>query len=97
VGKIMLDKEREVRLTLGAMKKFKALTGKSIIHGIDLESLGEDEIITLLWVSMVEDDPALTIERTEQIIDLSNLGDAIMALTSKEVADPLASGGPGVS
>jgi hypothetical protein len=83
VGKIMLDKEREVRLTLGAMKKFKALTGKSIIHGIDLESLGEDEIITLLWVSMVEDDPALTIERTEQIIDLSNIADLITALTAK--------------
>jgi hypothetical protein len=97
MGKIMLDKEREARLSLGAMKRFKALTGKSLMHGIDLETLTEDEVITLFWVSMVEDDPTLTLERTEQIVDLSNMVDAVMALTKKEVPDPLASGGPGLN
>ena len=97
MAKVYLDKERNARLNLGGMKKFHAMTGKSLIHGFDIATLTEEELITLVWISLVEDDPSLTIEQVEQIVDLSNMGDVVMAFTSKAAPDPLASGGPGQS
>jgi hypothetical protein len=56
---ITLDKERFLRFPLGALKKLQEQKGTSLAQ--------------LLLLGLQKDDPALTLEQLEDLIDLENL------------------------
>ena len=66
-----LDRVRKMRLSVNAMKLFKAKTGKDIAQGFD--SLDQDEIFCLMWVSLLHDDPDLTEEAFGEIATLTDI------------------------
>jgi hypothetical protein len=94
---VMLDKERNFRLSMRAMKKFEDLTGKSFIKGFSLDTLSMHVFNTLLWCGLVDEDPALKQEELELMwgfADFNELmgyvGEAMRAANpdKKETATP---------
>ena len=68
---IILDKERHLKLTLGAMVKFKQVTGKDLLKGFD--TLGSEEVQALLWACLVHEDKTLTLDQVGDMVSLSNI------------------------
>ena len=65
---ITLDKPRKLRLGMGAIREFEGISGKSI------NALNEDEVSVtllsqLLWVMLKQDDPELTWEDSDRLVD----------------------------
>jgi hypothetical protein len=94
--KIMLDKERTLRLTLNAMIRFQEVTGKDLLKGFDPENMSLDDVRALLWACMLHEDKSLNLEKVGDMIDLSNLktviesisGAAGMAFPEPKEGDP---------
>jgi hypothetical protein len=70
---IMLDKERHLKLTLGGMKAFHEITGKSFLKGFDVESINESELIALIWGCLLWEDRALKLEDVGFMLDGGSL------------------------
>lgn len=72
--KIILDKERHLRLDLNAMCLFEEITGKSLINAnaaIDLQSAVN--IRALLYACLKHEDPNLTLEQVGAMIHPGNM------------------------
>lgn len=79
---IMLDKERHLRLTLNGMIKFQQLTGKNLMKGIKVNDLSLDDTAALVWACLVHEDKNLKYEDVLNLVDLSNLQEVAVAVTS---------------
>jgi hypothetical protein len=67
-------KDRELRLTIGGMQKFREVTGKSLLKGeVNVAELTEKDIICLIWSLMIWDDPRLTMEQVGYMVGNENL------------------------
>lgn len=105
MSKIMLDKEREIRLPFSVMKQYKAVKGKSVFLVFDECSKNPldppiDELSYILWLCLKLDDPGITEEQVDNIVNLANFENILDALTdgkNVESSSPLSSGGPGQS
>lgn len=73
---INLDKPRELKLRHRTLKRFLARTGKSME---DLESSLQDydTLISLTYEMLHAEDPDLTPEQCDELLDLAPLGDVI--------------------
>lgn len=73
---VMLDKERRLRYS------FK--TRRTLIEQIGEEKLrkmGGDDLCTVLWYGLKHEDPDLTVDQLEEMVDLENLTEIVDAMT----------------
>ncbi len=105
-AKVMLDKERTLRMDLNALIAFENMTGQSILRdGIDLKKLSSAHFLTLLWTCLVHEDESLLEREVGAMIGASNLIPLTLALIelfkfsmpeAKEDESPLAEAAPAV-
>lgn len=94
MGKIVLDKERNLRLDLNAMKKFHELTNRNLLSG-GLAGVTPGELISFLWCCLIHEDPALTQEQVGGMVTIDNISvvtEAVLVLSGKkgeETENPL--------
>ncbi len=71
---LTLDKPRKLRYTWRSIRRLNNE------HGVNLLDLGEDAFINpdtiskMLWAGLVWDDPDLTVEMVDDLLELSKLG-----------------------
>ena len=66
---IELDRTRHLTLTFGAAKRFRDVTGKSVGN---IDQLDTEDISTLIWVCLLKDDPTLTLEAVDEMLEIPN-------------------------
>ena len=78
--KLMLDKERTLKLPFGVLKRFKDESGsefgRCVAAGFSIE-----ETAVLLWCSFQLEDPDLTLEDVQNMIHSGNLFEIGSAIT----------------
>lgn len=70
---IKLDKQRTLRFRARAWETFEKETGRSILSGQALDSLGLPEIITLCWCGLLHEDPDLTRDEVGDMLGMREL------------------------
>lgn len=74
---VQLDKIRNLRMGLGAMRRIEELTGDSPWDGQSWANLGRDthKLTIYLWQCLLHEDPELTKEQVEEMegTELSNI------------------------
>lgn len=68
---IMLDRQRYLVYDLAALRKFEEVTGKSAFDF--WANIRASDLATFLWVGLLRDDPELTQEQCDSLVDLSSL------------------------
>jgi len=91
---IKLDKERQLRLTLGAMAAFEAVTGKNLLQGLDISQFSATDMRALIWACLIHEDPTLKLEDVGNMVDVADLpaiAEKLGELWNKSVpaSDPL--------
>ena len=71
-------KERVLRYSLGAAKRLKKHFGASLFKGI--ENVDEDKLSILIYEGLKADDPGLTVEIVEEMIDVQELPEIILGV-----------------
>jgi len=66
---IMLDRERRLRYSLKTVRELKKEFGEGALS----RGVGEDGIAKLLWYGLKSDDPELSCEDVEELVDLEHL------------------------
>ncbi len=73
---LMLDKKRRLRFSLKTMRLLREEFGdKTLTTG-----LGQDSIGKFLWYGLKHEDPELTIDQVEEMIDLEQLTEVLEAI-----------------
>ena len=67
--KITLDKERELKLTMGSIRRYKEKTGKDLLKG----ETDKENLAPLVWACLAHEDPKLTVEQVEDMLDFNNV------------------------
>jgi hypothetical protein len=70
---INLDKTRNLKLTLGGMKRFADVTGKSLLKGFNFNDMSETELIAFIWACLIWEDRKLTLEDVGFMLDVSKM------------------------
>ena len=79
---ITLDKERHLRLSLKGMLEFQRVTDKNLLKGFDLSKFSLEETAALIYACLIHEDKELTYDDVLCMIDMSNLTEAINALSA---------------
>ncbi len=66
-AEIELDCKRLAVLSWRVVKRFKEITGHSLGAGFELE-----ELSTLIWLALQEQDPELTLEQVDSLLHMKN-------------------------
>lgn len=77
---IMLDKPRTMRLTLGGMKKFQEVTGKSLLKGFDMSEMDESDLIALIWACLVWEDKELKVDDVGYMLNIGQIPEVTQKL-----------------
>lgn len=90
--KIMLDRERTLRLDLNAMISYEDATKKSLFDGsFQGANFSAKDMRAMLWACLLHDDPTLTLEIVGSLISVDNMTDVASKLNETfEVAVPKA-------
>lgn len=79
---IELDRERKLKLTYKALKHYKVKFGKSLgSSSSDSNDFDIEEMARILYVGLIHEDPALTFEQVEGMIDEKPLSYCISKMT----------------
>ena len=70
---VKLDKERHAKVTRKALSMFQEKTGKDILNLKEREALDLTDVETLLWLCLLREDPALTLEQVQDEVELHQL------------------------
>lgn len=74
---ITLDKERNLLLSLGAIRRFKEKTGKDLMVEADRKEMAEnpsiDNLCVLVWACLYHEDKSLTVEDVSDMIHVGNM------------------------
>ncbi len=74
---VMLDKERHLKLTLGAMLAFQEATGKNLLDYKVTSGMGKkmtlEDLRAMLWSMLRHEDKAITLDEVGDFIDISNM------------------------
>lgn len=73
IVKIILDKERTLRLDGNAIMRFEQRTGKSILKGITWADMTWTDIHVMLWSSLRGEDPTLKMDQVGAMYDFPDL------------------------
>jgi hypothetical protein len=76
---IMLDKERHLRMTLGGMRKFQEITGRSLLKG-EFQPDSEPDLITFIWCCLIWEDRTITVEDVGFLLDFNRLQELTEAI-----------------
>ena len=71
--KIVLDKERTLKLDLNAMAAYEEATGKSMFKAFNPDELGARELRALLWACLIHEDESLTLKQVGSFITADNM------------------------
>jgi hypothetical protein len=82
---VLLDTERKVVLNLYAMKKFRELTGKSVMQ-LKEEDVTEEEISALTFAALLTFNPDITIEQVDKMVDMGNMTEVYAAIMGTSMA-----------
>lgn len=95
--KIILDKERTLKLDLNAMVAFEEASGKNLLDGsFQSSSMSPKDLRTMLWACLVHEDDALTEKQVGSWITVSNMVEIASKLNEAfEVAMPESEGKEG--
>lgn len=84
---LMLDRERHLRLDNGAMLLAERELSRLWERKISLfsvlasaDGLGLNDLSVLLWVSLLHEDPSLTLLRVQDMMDMQRLPEMIQAI-----------------
>ena len=73
----MLDRERYIRFSLKTLSALRAELGKDALEkGFDPALIGK-----FLWYGLRENDPTLTVEEVEDLVDLEHLPEIVAVIT----------------
>lgn len=93
-----LDRTRQLRFTVGDVKRIKQDLDVDLLKGDELDTGDVDTIIYLLWLCLRHEDPELKREDVGDLLDVGNLNDLTEKLTDlmslEDGSDPLAGSGP---
>lgn len=67
------QRERTLRYPLGRLKAAKKEFGASLLRGGGLADLDEETLPKLLWYGLVSDDPGITPEQIENMVEAADL------------------------
>ncbi len=73
----MLDRERHLRFSLKTMKEMREKFGPDGLKA----GFNQDRIAELLWYGLRGEDPALTVEMVEELVDLETLKEVMEAVS----------------
>ena len=73
---VMLDKKRHLRFSLKTMRELREKFGENALE----TGLDQDAIATLLWYGLRHEDPELTPELVEDMVDLEQLTEVMQAV-----------------
>jgi hypothetical protein len=75
---VELDRTRRLRYTFATRRKMiEALGGEEKLTA----SLSGDDLCKVLWYGLQHEDPSLTVEQVEDMVDLENLSETVTALS----------------
>jgi DNA polymerase/3'-5' exonuclease PolX len=66
---IELDKTREIKYTLGSIRKGKQAFGVGLMQMMSVEQMGPDNVVDLLWIGLIHEEPGLTRRQLDKIIE----------------------------
>ena len=69
---VMLDTERKVILNLYAMKKFREITGMSVLK-LKEDDITEEELSALTYAALLTYSPDITIEEVDKHVHVGNM------------------------
>jgi hypothetical protein len=70
---VTLDKERHAKVTRKALETFKEKTGKDILNFKEGQNFDLSDVEMLLWICLLKEDPALTLEQVQNEVELQQL------------------------
>jgi hypothetical protein len=70
---VQLDKERHAKVTRKALSLFQEKTGKDILNLKEGQVLDLADVEILLWLCLLKEDPALTLEQVQDEVELHHL------------------------
>lgn len=74
---LMLDRQRYLRFSLRTMREMRAKFGPDALkEGFDTNSIAE-----LLWFGLRGEDPELTVEAVEELVDMEQLAEVMAAVS----------------
>ena len=79
--KLVLDKERHLRLTLRGMLAYEKESGKNLLKGFRISDLGLKDIAALLWACLLSEDKELTADEVLDLVDILPHGESILIIT----------------
>lgn len=74
---IVLDRERHLRFSLKTMREMREKFGPDGLKA----GFNQDKIAELLWYGLRGEDPGLTVEDVEELVDLETLKDVMEAVS----------------
>lgn len=88
--KVVLDKERVLKLDLNAMAAFEEATGKSLMDGsFQSSNMSIRDVRAMLWACLIHEDDALTEKQVGSWVDMTNMLEVASKLNEAfEVAIP---------
>lgn len=76
---IILDKERNLKFSIGAVIRFKEITGKDLRDPKVIEQIKGDmeleDLRAFLWACLRHEDKTLTLEAAGDMVDFNNLAE----------------------
>ena len=94
---VKLDRERRLSLKLRGMILYEETTGKSFLHGFDMKELSTRELTALTWACLIHDDPELTFDAVQDMVDvgqLTELSKAVARCIVESFPEEKRKGGP---
>jgi len=79
--KVMLDRERTLRLDLNAMEAFEEATDISFLKGdFDYSKMSIKQLKTLIWACLLGEDESVTLKQVGEWIGLSNITEVMQQI-----------------
>lgn len=85
---ITLDRPRRVRYPLGILRKMQDEMGAAFMGAMQVE-----KITKILWYGLIHEDPNLTEEQVDNMVDLENLSE-VTAAVAKATGQRIQEGDP---
>lgn len=70
---VLLDRQRNIKCTLGTLIKFKKATGKQVMDLTDISQLDLEDLAVLTHLMLVWEDPELTLEQVEDMLGMDEM------------------------
>jgi hypothetical protein len=73
---VELDRTRYLRYSLGTLRKIREELGADALE----KGVADEKLAKVLWYGLVEEDPSITTEQIEQMVDMENLQSVLDAV-----------------